>query len=64
MEPSDDQLEVIDRTGQRLAPPPFKKATVLGDHRPHELSTIQVSSFALVVRISLMPITLITKCKM
>ncbi|XP_056005221.1 microtubule-associated protein futsch-like isoform X7 [Ostrea edulis] len=41
MESSDDQSALVDKTGQRLVPLPFKKTTVLGDHRPHELSTIQ-----------------------
>ncbi|XP_061170812.1 centrosomal protein of 295 kDa-like isoform X1 [Saccostrea echinata] len=37
---SDDQSPMADKPSQRLAPP-NKMATLLGDHRPHELSTIQ-----------------------
>ncbi|XP_062618455.1 uncharacterized protein LOC134280039 isoform X2 [Saccostrea cucullata] len=39
LEFSDDQSPLADKPGQRLAPP-NKMATLLGDHRPHELSTI------------------------
>lgn len=38
---SDDQSPLADKQSQKLAPPPNKKTTILGDHRPHELSTIQ-----------------------
>nr|XP_034328091.1 uncharacterized protein LOC117689869 [Crassostrea gigas] len=38
---SDDQSPLADKQSQKLALPPNKKTTILGDHRPHELSTIQ-----------------------
>lgn len=38
---SDDQSPLADKQSQKLAPPSNKKTTILGDHRPHELSTIQ-----------------------
>lgn len=39
---SDDQSPLADKQSQKLTLPPNKKTTILGDHRPHELSTIQV----------------------
>nr|XP_022338141.1 uncharacterized protein LOC111133779 isoform X7 [Crassostrea virginica] len=40
-ESSYEQSPLADKQDQRLAPPPNKKSGMLGDHRPHELSTIQ-----------------------